>query len=228
MKEVFSEIVKGLCEVEICDKLPFEIPYQTNFSRCVAGFNLDYFKIEVKNCIPKIKLDNEEIEWAKDFLSEYNNPIAFQPFKRNHKQGTQLMDRDRSIPNKIIFDLVNELKGNGHDILQFGLSDDSIPVEGCIQIYDLPIRKWASCYHVIGNYLGADTGDCHLMLSVGGYSNIFIPPNGFNFNYDRILYREEDFEGEPIRAKYFPYEYDFSYDQQDDKIKFNDDIIIKK
>ena len=70
---------------------------------------------------------------------------------------------------------VNKLIQSGFTPIQFGISDNFTPLNGCIHIVDAPLEETAALYKAIGNYFGTDTGDLHLMVAVGGTCVVLVP-----------------------------------------------------
>jgi len=79
--------------------------------------------------------------------------------------------------------------------LNFGLSKNhvkhnfaNLTVPGIHTFFDLPIREQAAIYHVVGRYIGPDTGDYHMMLSVGGKCDVLVPTSSPGYSYQYFHY----------------------------------------
>jgi hypothetical protein len=149
---------------------------------------LDSYGFNSISCIPIIKLKIQEIEEAREFISKYNNPIIF-------KLNPREKNTERSIPSNILDLLINKLK-NKYTLLNFTIkksgedSLENLELKNVINIYDKPIRFQAACYHVIGKYIGPDTGDYRLMLSVGGESYVLVPPSSYTYSHSAFHMKE--------------------------------------
>ena len=99
--------------------------------------------------------------------------------------------------------IIDELIKRGYTPLQFGLSKNPTSLEKTVKILDIPLRILAACYYHIGNLIALDSGDHHLMLSVGGKVNILHPPSGPLYNTTNWHYTEDLWKGELCRAKYY-------------------------
>ena len=200
-RKVFAPLFKGIADVEFVEDLPQSLE-ESPPSQCISRYLLRQHGVidENANSIPKIKLEEEEIKSAEEFLSQFDNPIAFNPYQGKHLTTTHPLGRYRSLSDLQIANIVNNHCG---DILQFGMSGETPKVDGCIHLFDLPIRTLASYYKFISRYVGADTGDYHLMLSVGGMANVIVPKDNWNYSYIKHHYKKEDWFGELIRLKYY-------------------------
>ena len=214
----------GLAEIEFVAAAPdvSKSPDQTHEAQRI----LNYYGISDVNCIPQIKLTPEEVEWARDFLSPYENPIVV--IADNSGSSDPNNYRARYVvrpPVENIQYLCDSLR-HKHSLLQFGLKPDFYrlgysnftKLDGTIEIRGLPIRKLAACYHVCGKYIGGDTGDYHLMLAVGGKAVVSVPPANEYYNTKSLLYHDSLWKGELTRVRYFAHDY---YDRIGDLLTFD-------
>lgn len=209
-----SAIFDGLCEVEFIDNPPDTIKSKLDVH--AAQKILYAYKIVDRNSIPQIKLREDEIAWAKEYLKGYKNPIAI----INNNSGTNDPTNHRAKyvcpPHNFIQEISDNYRANGKTILQFGPSKDYydrdpfVPINGAIEIRGLRVRQLAACYHVIGQMVGGDTGDYHLMLAVGGKCAILVPHENFQLGYvysDLLYgYAADDWKGQPVRVMYLNHE----------------------
>jgi len=117
-------------------------------------------------------------------------------------------------PRKIIQEIVNYLSDK-FCVLQFGLAENFYrarysnftPLENAYHIRGLEARELAACYHVIGKYIGGDTGDYHLMLAVGGIATTLVPKESceMGYLYSNLFYAKDMWNGEDIRVTYINY-----------------------
>jgi hypothetical protein len=209
-----SSIFDGLCKVEFIENP--ESPNKSKLDVHSAQKILYAYNIIDRNAIPAIKLKDEEISWAKEYLKNHSNPIAI----INNNSGTNdpLNYRAKYVcpPHEYIQEIADHYRKNGKTVLQFGpLSDyydhdPFVPIDGAIQIRGLSARQLAACYHVIGQMISGDTGDYHLMLAVGGKCVTLVPHENFQLGYiysDLLYgYAADDWKGEPVRAMYLNHE----------------------
>lgn len=159
--------------------------------------------------IPFIKLTQDEIDWAKKELATFVNPIVFINGNSANGKSNPRAEYVRP-PVAALQELVNHYKTKGFTPLQFGPSptfydqDAFEPLEGCIPIRGLPIRKLAASYHVIGKMVSGDTGDYHLMLAAGGHATVLVPPHSdsFGYRYWDLLYDSTCWGDETPRVEY--------------------------
>lgn len=177
---------------------------------------LDYFQIKDSNCIPQINVNPDDLEWAKNYISQYPNPLVVITNNNGTGDKTNYWAHYRTFNPVLMSELLQEY-GKKYTLLHFGLSrnfnklhgndiDSFIKMPNCIDILDLPISKLAACYKVIGKYIGGDTGDYHLMLAVGGKCNVLVNENhDLGYPHKSYLYTERLWKDEKVRLQYIPF-----------------------
>jgi len=159
--------------------------------------------------VPFIKLKQQEIEWAENFLKEYKNPVVIINDNSGSGDKTNIRANYVKPPNIVMQKICDDLTRNGHTPLQFGRKENEkfTPLKNSIPIRGLSIREIAACYYIIKKYVGGDTGDYHLMIAVGGVANVLIPNESLNLGYlySDLLYKPENFENNISRVKYINY-----------------------
>lgn len=201
----FATLYEGLAPVEFVSP-PIPNTQETNEELCFSQRILNSYGITGVSPIPIIKVRAEEIEWATNFLKDYPNPIVF----ANSVGGADMNKPDnhvcnyRKMPNNVALELIEEMSKNGRTLIKFGTKKKQ-PIynnyevfDKVVNIPDLSLRQVAACYHVIGEYLGTDTGDHHLMLAVGGNCITLVPPSSWNYSHARHLYLSYAWKHEPI------------------------------
>jgi hypothetical protein len=208
--KIFAEVYKGIADVEFVDHDIANTP-ESNDDVCFSQRILNHYGITDRNAIPSIEVTQEEKDWAKEFLKDYPNPIAFNPTTASANLDKPYDDicNYRRLPIALVMSIIDTLNSKKYTILKFGTKNTQKNIynnfeefEGVVSIPDLSIRQLAACYHVIGRYIGTDTGDHHLMLAVGGECRLFIPPSTWHYNHHRILYFPYAWKDEPIREIY--------------------------
>jgi hypothetical protein len=166
---------------------------------------LHIFGIENKvSPIPWILLKKDEIEWAREFLKDYKNPLAIvcsnSGYKGTSTASYRFLDFERWQY------IINEYSKK-YTILQFGLPNDTTNLNNIIPLLSLSIRQMAACFYVIGKCISIDTGPYHLALAVGAYVKCLVPTFGSTTDYffGNWSYSPEMFDGE-IRANYYLFE----------------------
>lgn len=211
---LFAAVYQGLAEVSFTtDPIPPtpEIAGDVCFSQRI----LNHYGVTDRNAIPSIDVTAAELEWARDFLKDYPNPVAFNPTTASARLDKPFDDmcNYRRLPLALVLGIISTLKAANHTILKFGtktiqtnIYDNHEDFEGVVSLPDLTIRQLAACYKVIGTYIGTDSGDHHLCLAVGGECRLFIPPSAWHYDHRRILYlKTEEYDawkGEPVREIY--------------------------
>jgi hypothetical protein len=210
-----GKIFNNLCEVDYVDEPPDRPDniIDTNKEPYLSSHRsrkiLLSIGIENTVSVPLIKLTFDEIDWARNFLKDYSNPIVV----INDNSGTWDKNNIRSLyvrpPINVMQNIIDKLINDKYTPLQFGrIEDDKFTkLSKAVPIRGLSLRETAACYYIINKYIGGDTGDYHLMLSVGGNANVLIPNESINLGYiyNDLLYKPENFENSVNRVKYINY-----------------------
>lgn len=149
---------------------------------------------------PSIILSDEEREWARAFLSDFDLS------KTCVIKASTSQINYRTPPAGLLAKIIEA----NPDITFFSSALSSrhpknnfhyVPLDA-YTMWDYPIRRLAAIYSVIGRMVTADTGDYHLMLAVGGKVDVLVPPSEWHYDHDHFHYRAEDFLHEVPRARY--------------------------
>lgn len=199
-----ASIFDNLAKVEHVENPPERL-YITNTEKTHAAQRiLNSLNIKDVSCIPQISLLFDEIEWAKNFLSKYENPIIFVNDNSGSKDPNNARAHYVRPPIESMQDLADEF-AQKYTILQLDRINKYTPLKQSVCIENLSIRQIAACYHVVGKMVGGDTGNYHLMMSVGGKALISIPEHSlqWGYDYDDLLYFDYLWKDEKPRVKYF-------------------------
>lgn len=173
--------------------------------------------------LPSIFLTEAEIINATNLLQSFENPIIL----INDNSGSSDSSNKRSQyvrPPVWLMQLIcTALKSSGYTPIQFGKIEESkfTPLKGAKYFRGLPVRMIAAIYNVVGKMFSGDTGDYHLMLSVGGKS-ITLHPNenaSIGYEYWDLHYDLSKEEKENQRVLYFNFN-DFNHDKFIQALKF--------
>jgi len=223
-----SKVFDNLIKVTIKEKSEMIPPIpivrgKTHISQAI----LDYYGIDDVNCLPVMKLTEEEINWAKDFLKDYPNPLAIMPTNSCSWDTTNYLAQLKTFDRDMCLFFIENF-GKKYTILQFGVDSGYYKTMNA-KFYELPnvvhvknlnVRQLAACYHVIGKIISCDTGDPYLMLAVGGKVLEMVPMDVPQmYKHWEYTYSDDSlWKGEKIRAKYFNME---DYKKSLDYIDFN-------
>lgn len=207
----FAELYKGLAEVEFVNHaIPNTL--ETNEPLCFSQRILNVYGLRDVSPIPVIKILDEEKEWAKDFLKQYSNPTVFANSVggADSSKPEHHVSNYRKLPDNVTNEIIAKLTEQGRTLIKFGTKKTQNNIynnyetfPNVINIPDLTLREVAACYSVIDNYVGADTGDHHLMLAAGGVCTTLIPPDSWNYSHARHLYLDYAWKYEPmVRESY--------------------------
>lgn len=200
-----APIFNGLAEVVFDNGSPEKGPPKSNDPMEINAPNslrhLLRFGQSGKNAIPVMKLTEKEIAWTHILDHLLSNPCILKASPGKHSERTP--------PMEVIQKIVDE--NPDVTFLTFGLSKnhpkynfvDAVPKGDNVKaFYDLSIRQLAAIYHVVGRYIGADTGDYHLMLAVGGKCEVLVPRESPTYPYSYFHYNDVCWRGEIPRARY--------------------------
>jgi hypothetical protein len=194
-----AQIFNGLCKVSFV-KNPSKT-LESNHPH-VAESKIEAYGISnIVNCIPKIKLYDYEIDWASNFLDNIYNPIAFVADNNGNHDTSDFQAKYRIPSEEYLQNLINEYSKK-HTVIQFGVENKITKFDNVTVIKNLSIRELASCYYIIGKYFGIDTGDYHLMLSVGGFAEVHCPPSINYYPHETWHYKDKLWKNESQRVKY--------------------------
>ena len=167
-----------------------------------------------KPSVPRVMVTIDEILWAIEYLKglglDPTRTVAF----TNHNSGSGDPTNHRAHyvrpPSEVIKTLARFWGGGTWKVAQFGPAptyhdkDPFDPIPNAVQIRGLTVRQLAACYHIIGRFIGGDSGDYHLMLAVGGEAAVLVPPHSDAMGYRHwdLLYDDVCWGGERPRVQY--------------------------
>ncbi len=206
----FATLYKGLAEVQFvhpndrvaptpADELPACFSRRILRAHCVS---------DSVSAIPRIELDENEVAVAHMNLSWFHKPIVFSHAVggADESQPESALCNYRKMPRTLATQIVKDLIAAGHDVIRFGTTATRCPIPGVTNLTDLPLRTVAAYYAAIGEYVGGDTGDHHLMLACGGRSTCYVPPSAWHYRHDLHLYQPTDWAmGEHPRETYIQF-----------------------
>ncbi len=200
-----AEIFKGLCEIEwFTDRAEIQPPSYANIPRPWSKRLLVAHGLNSVPAIPKIKLTEAELadgrNWAAKVQQAFGKPLCILKAVPG-----------RSVNRSVFPEIIDEIVAANPDtqFVTFNLGDNhpkkelkSPPIKGVFEMVNLPIRAQAACYAAVSRYVGADTGDYHLMLSVGGKADVLCPAHSPTYNWWLTHYGEDCWLDEAVRVSY--------------------------
>lgn len=199
-----SPVLEGLAAetVWFTDKAQIRRPDCVELPRPWTKRVLGYYGLWNVPAIPRIKLTEAELEEGRAVAATFKNPVIL--------KANPCRVPERCVP----LDIVKRVVAANPDVtfIHFGFSPThqkaAIPhptIPGTIDILDAPIRKMAAVYAAVGRYVGADTGDFHLMTAVGGRCDVFCPPHSGTYNHHYLHYGPDCWLEMPRRVEYHPW-----------------------
>lgn len=193
----FATLYEGLAKVEFSKEAVADTPV-TDEVGPVSRRILNYYGFRDFSPIPVVRLLDYEFAWAREFLSKYPNPIAFNNTTASARRDKPEHDicNYRRMPDVLSGRIIRTLYDGGYTVIRFGckgtmrnIYDNYDRFPGIVNLLDLNLRQLAACYHVIGRYGGTQTGDLHLALASGVKElYVFVPPSCFHYDYDKHHY----------------------------------------
>lgn len=207
-----APILDGLCPVEWVD-VTVETP-KASIRAHVTQQILAAYGHGGKPSVPRVLLTMEEIQWAITHLRGLGVNPARAVAMTNHNSGSGDPTNHRAHyvrpPSEVIKTLARFWGGGTWRVVQFGPAptfhdrDPFDPIPGAIHVRGLTVRQLAACYHVIGRFIGGDSGDYHLMAAVGGRAAVLVPPHSDAMGYRHwdLLYDAPCWGDERPRVRY--------------------------
>jgi len=195
----FAFLFNGLCKQVELTTTPIHTPaMKENFT--VTEAMLAEFGYFGKDTTPFIFVDRDNYEQAKQELKYIKNPIVVKANCSSRWKHVRQYDIN------YVQKEVNKLILAGFAPIQFGISDNFTPLDGCIHMIDVDIQKLSAIYKVIGHYFGTDTGDMHLMIAVGGTCTVLVPEkNHLEYNPDQFVHRCDRITRQIVPKQYCNY-----------------------
>jgi ADP-heptose:LPS heptosyltransferase len=203
-----AELFLGICKVQFVNEneLIYDVqalknhgfPERRNPHEHATINFLNMFDYQTNDLLPKINLYDFDIQFAKNFLTKYKNPICINMLCGNYKDKTDILTQTRMLSFDFWQDLVSILKRKGYDVLHFGFKDDIIEdIVDVDYINGLSLRETSACLHHIKNVISIDSGLYHLSLASGANVYCLHPPNGLgylaqNYHYDERFWTLEN------------------------------------
>lgn len=205
-----SVIFDGVAKVNFVEN-PIPKLYENKREKHAAQIILDKLGIDNVNCIPKLTLTREELDFACQYLFKYNlkKSIVLAADNLGSYDKTNVGAQYKLPPVWLIQNICSYCVSNGFIVFQFGRKEDKYftPLTGAIPVRDLTIRQTAACFYFIRQFVGGDSGLYHLNLAVGGKSIVLHPPDNELLGYVKqgLHYTPDLWKSEQIRVKYIDF-----------------------
>lgn len=215
--EIFGEgwrIFDGLAKVKMVedDQMP---SYGEKWSFSRYGINppsptihfcqnmLRIYGLDERDCLPVIRLTEDDKTWANYFISSFRRPLCFCPISGGYRRLDDLVARSKMLPKEDWQKLIDKL-GKTRDILYITAPDNYVPFDGVIPILGQPIRRICSLFNVTGTYVGIESGLLHAAIAAGATIHACIPePEKYqlsNYSYVSAMF---EYAGQRNRAHYY-------------------------
>lgn len=183
-KEKYSILFENLANIEITDNI-FNLPdiglghYATRKLRNFFPNNAD----DLDNRPLVLYTDENSEKWVDEFLKPFANPIIFTP--NCSKQWAKV----RNIPADLSVRLQKMIKEANYDYITMINSENKYEEECENRLENLDLKKMICLFRRVGKYIGCNTGDMHLAVSVGAECNVFQPKSSQYFIAEEWCYK---------------------------------------
>lgn len=180
----FKPLFDNLCEVVIADTLRYP---EDKGPGHYAVQKLRALGLNEKDYLPAIHIYEDELDWAVKVSDQWKRtPIAFVPC------CSPKWARLRQPPSLDYWQPLIARLAQKFWVILFRYGENKPVIPGVSQVYDdFSVRQQAALFKLIGRYLGVDTGDHHLMLSVGGRNIVLVPDNQAQYSYEFWHYQSD-------------------------------------
>jgi hypothetical protein len=194
----FASLFYGIADVRIT-----ETPHRTPDKGYVhyAKAKLNALGRPNAGIIPMLKFFPDELDSMRREMQERGIDGNAVVFAANCKKEWQTL---REFQREGWQELLNEISKR-YTIIHVGVSSNITRFEKTHEWFDLDIRKQAALFHLVGKYIGIETGDHHLVLATGGKALILLAPEADGYDHKRWIYTDEHWTHEPKRAAYIPF-----------------------
>jgi hypothetical protein len=168
-----GNLFKGMAEivdVEEYKKIYKYYPKRLNYA-FISVCGCDMLGLETDNHIPYILLEDDEINWALDFIKQYEKPVIL---INGTSSGYKTGNLRNILPINSWAELTERLSNN-YTLLSLGLSKNYYPIPNTIPLLDLALRQECALARACGKTIGSDNSKCHLFLAAGAFCFTFVP-----------------------------------------------------
>jgi ADP-heptose:LPS heptosyltransferase len=185
-KEKYSILFSNLAEVEITDDI--NVLHSIGYGHYATTLLRNFFEYaDLLDNRPLVLYTDEESEkWASDFLKDKKNPIIICPIASERTGGNK---NERSFRKDLTTEVIeNSLNKNLTPIIHiFGSSEK---FDNCIEIpSNLDLKKYICLLRRCGRFIGCNTGDMHLAISLGCICTIIQPKTTPTFDEVQWTYQ---------------------------------------
>lgn len=131
--------------------------------------------------IPWVTLEKEELDWAIDFLHNYQKPLSIICTMSAVQSGNGQLYRFMDLAKWQ--EIINFYSSLGYTPIQFGHFKDLTNLDNLIPKLGLTVRQMAACMKIIGKTITLDTGPYHLSLAIGAKTKCLVPTFGWGVDY---------------------------------------------
>lgn len=187
-KEKYSILFEGLADVEITESENINILNSIGYGHYATTLLRNFFDhADLLDNRPLVLYTDEESEkWADDFLKEIENPIIFCP---TCSETTGGINNIRSFQKTKTIEIIENLfKENLTPIIHSFNSSEVYPSNIKV-LKNLELKKYICLLRKSGRFLGCNTGDMHLAISLNCLCTIIQPQSTFSFDENQWTYK---------------------------------------
>jgi hypothetical protein len=176
-KEKYSILFQNLANIEITNDI-FDLPdigsghYATRKLRNFFPDNAE----DLDNRPLVLYTDEDSERWADAFLKSIANPIIFTP--HCSKEWATV----RNIPVNLSIEIQKMIKDADLNCITMINLENEYKEQCENKLENLDLKKMICLFRKVGMYIGCNTGDEHLAVSVGAKTIVYQPSNNPLFN----------------------------------------------
>lgn len=183
----FSILFDHLAEVEITEDIQQfpDINYPSGHACAEKLRNFLGSMADKCNLLPLVlHFDIDAHEKALGILEGIENPVIFNPYCAKH------WSHIRNIPEPLTKTIIHELQEQNKTPIGCYSTKNYQEITGVgKEIFDLDLSTYIHLLRIVGEYVGANTGDMHLAAAVGCKITCYNPHSQSEFNHKNWLYQ---------------------------------------
>jgi hypothetical protein len=186
-QERFKILFDDLADTEVTEKInfPAQIGGGHYSTRLLRAFYKNADLLDNKPLV--IHRDKDSEMWAESYLNQIKNPIIFVP------TCAKRWSKIRNLPNDLVLNIFDSMAKQGFSPIVCSSKDNSPNIHHDVHtLIDLDLSKYISLLRKVGKYVGCNTGDMHLAISVGAECQVFQPQKNQFFYPEEWCYKSNN------------------------------------
>jgi ADP-heptose:LPS heptosyltransferase len=186
-KEKYSILFQGLANIEIIEKEKINILHSIGYGHYATALLRNFFNhADILDNRPLVLYtDKESEEWADDFLKKIKNPIIICPVASERTGG---WENERSFKKELTLKVIQDCRLNNLTPI-LHLFKNIEEFDCCLKVpHNLNLEKYICLLRKCGRFIGCNTGDMHLAISLGCLCTVMQPKTTPTFDETQWSY----------------------------------------